>query len=97
MVEQKKQAPNKKLLEAAKKYLYAHAIWVQTDCFDSYTSQNNWRHTYEFLHADDRSIEQFIHDHLEDEIQLAKDDFTNSMGEPWNDKPPVSQFLDEPH
>lgn len=86
-------APSKKLLEAAKEYLFAHAIWCQSDCSDSYTAMGEWEHTYEFISEDKMPIQQFIKKNLKKEIEEAKANYEDCSGEKWDNNPTVAPFL----
>ena len=68
--------PDKKIMKAAKEYLYAHALFCAYDCSDSMHEAENWEHTFEVLVEDtdwdSLNIQHFIQKHMPEEIEKAK-------------------------
>ncbi len=89
--------PDKKIMKAAKEFLYAHATFCAFDCCDSMHLQENWEHTFGVLTEDteweDMDIEHFIEKYMPEEIENAKANAVDIGCEEidWEDTP--SEFL----
>ncbi len=73
--------PNKKLLEAARNYLYAYARSQAWDNHDDVDDSDRWEHTFEFLTDNKVSIEEFIKKYLPEDIQKAKNEAVEGYDE----------------
>jgi hypothetical protein len=77
--------PTKKMLEAAKQYLYAEARFVAWDNHDDMDEASCWEHTFNFLVDDEISIEEFIKTYLPDEVEAAKADAITGYEDQYED------------
>jgi hypothetical protein len=70
--------PTKKMLEAAKQYLYANARFCAFDNSDDMHDVDKWEHTFDFLVDYKITVEDFIKTYLPSEISRAKDEVMES-------------------
>ncbi len=83
--------PSKKALACARRYLYAHAVYCQTDCHDSMVAMDTECAVFEQIGPRGASLVDYILEHLADEIPKAKAEAMD--GEPW-ETPQVCAFLE---
>ena len=60
------------ILNAARKYLYAEARFCAWDNHDDMHDSENWEHTFTYLTKGKVPIEDFIREHLAEEVPKAR-------------------------
>ena len=73
--------PTKKVLEAARGFLYAYARFCAWDNHDDMDDSDRWEHTFNFLYNEKLSIYEFIKKYLPEEVPKARKEAMDGSSE----------------